>query len=123
MAKPVLAEKIEPATFWLAVIRFVPKVNLGVPVSAEPTEPPAATEILPLASKVVVAEGVCTNWVPPPVIKAVEVKLPAPTTATVPAPDGTVHEGAPPPVGSCSHAVDPELFPGNSDHAVQAEAA
>jgi len=45
--------------------------------------------MFPAALRVEVAEGVCRVVVPPPVTKAVEVRLPAPTTVTVPV-DGVV---------------------------------
>lgn len=70
---------------------LVAKVNLGVPVSADPTEPPAATAKFPLASSVDVADGVCRVVVPPPVTKAVEVREPDATTVTVPDPPSVTH--------------------------------
>ena len=43
-------------------------------------------EMFPFEASVAVADGVCTVVVPPPVTRAVLVRLPAPTTVTVPVP-------------------------------------
>ena len=45
-------------------------------------------EMFPFAASVAVAEGVWIKVVPPPVTSAVLVRLPAPTTVTVPPPAG-----------------------------------
>ena len=76
---------------WLNVALFAAKVNFGLPLSALPSDPPAATARLPLPSSVEVVEGVCSVVVPPPVTKAVLVSEPELTTVTVPEPPGVEH--------------------------------
>ena len=59
-----------------------PPVSVVAPV----TESVPASDILPPALSVEVAEGVCTACKPPPVTRAVLVRFPEPTTVTVPVP-------------------------------------
>ena len=67
--QPILTPCVEPA------------MVIGPPVPNVP-----ARLILPLPSRVEVADGVCRVVVPPPVTMAVLAKLPLPTTVTVPVP-------------------------------------
>jgi len=56
---------------------------------------PPGVLMFPLVSSVAVAEGVWMACDPPPVTSAVLVSDPAPTTVTVPDPDGAAHVPSP----------------------------
>ena len=85
---------------------MVAKVNFGVPLSALPTEPPAATARFPEPSNVDVVEGVCNVVVPPPVTRAVEVNAPEDTTVTVPLPPlGVAHVQAETLLTGAAHVI------------------
>jgi len=75
----------------------VPWLNCIPPATPEPD--PVVTvpgvEMFPLESIVQVAHGVWTVVVPPPVVSAVLVSEPAPTTVTVPDPAGVDHVQSP----------------------------